>query len=104
MLIRERDGKAKGDVQQLAKDMDALLRLDGRTAAEVERIIRWSQADSFWSTNILSARKLRQQFSALLQKSNNTQFVPAADRQRRPTRDTSEFDRHANNLDLSATG
>lgn len=38
--------------------------VNGDTAA-VERVLRWSQADSFWSTNILSPDKLRTRFTQL---------------------------------------
>ena len=38
---------------------------DGRTLAEAERVIRWSQADGFWKTNILSMPKLREKYDQL---------------------------------------
>ncbi len=47
------------------KDMDRLLRLDGRTPDQVERAIDWCQADAFWRANILSPRKLREKFETL---------------------------------------
>ena len=49
-------------------DMDRLIRLDGRDPTEVERVIRWCQADNFWRSNILSAKKLREKYSQLLLK------------------------------------
>lgn len=45
-----------------------LLDVDGRTVTEVEQIIDFAQADDFWRTNILSMKKLREQFTALLGK------------------------------------
>lgn len=42
-----------------------LVERDGYTVQQVETIIRWAQADSFWCTNILSTPKLRDKFTAL---------------------------------------
>lgn len=42
-----------------------LLDRDGRAQAEVEAVIRWCQADSFWKTNILSMPKLRAKYDQL---------------------------------------
>lgn len=57
------------------KDMDAIMRLDKRAAADVERVIRWCQQDSFWRSNIMSPSKLRRQFDALVLRMGLT--VPA---------------------------
>jgi hypothetical protein len=46
--------------------MDLLMRVDGRTPAEVEEVLRWSQDNSFWHRNILSAPKFREKFDTLL--------------------------------------
>jgi hypothetical protein len=50
--------------------MRLLIDKDGRSEAAVERIIRWSQADEFWRSNILSAPKLREQFTQLALKAS----------------------------------
>jgi len=50
------------------KDMDKLLRIDKRQPAQVEKVINWCQKDSFWQDNILSPRKLRQQYDRLVLK------------------------------------
>ena len=42
-----------------AEEIDRAVRLDGRTAVELEAIIRWAQADDFWTTNLLSPKNLR---------------------------------------------
>ena len=44
---------------------DRMLRLDGRDPEEIADIIRWSQADEFWMSNILSMDKLREKFDQL---------------------------------------
>jgi hypothetical protein len=51
--------------QTWVTDMDRLLRLDGRTEAEVEAVIDWCQADPFWRSNILSPNKLRAKWDTL---------------------------------------
>ncbi len=45
--------------------LDRAHRLDGRTWEHLRRAIEWSQSDPFWSTNILSAKKLRDKFDAM---------------------------------------
>lgn len=68
-LIQQNDPKAKKpNLQTWAKDMDGIIRLDGRDPPEVEAVIRWCQRDPFWKTNILSAGKLRKQFGQLAMK------------------------------------
>lgn len=53
-------------------DIDRLQRIDGYSYEQIERVIRWAQADSFWQANILSPSKLRKQFSQLQMKIKNT--------------------------------
>lgn len=53
-------------------DIDRLQRIDGYSYEQIERVIRWAQADSFWQANILSPGKLRKQFSQLQIKIKNT--------------------------------
>lgn len=47
------------------KDMHAINRLDGHSFDLIERVLRWSQDDPFWRTNILSPGKFRTQFDRL---------------------------------------
>jgi hypothetical protein len=58
------DGKAWQDACRL------LLDRDGRSAAEIEAVIRWSQAHDFWRANVLGMPKLRRQFTQLLLQMN----------------------------------
>lgn len=77
-LIRQRDPKAKA--APLSKGwLDAIRLLidrDGRSPAEVERVIRWCQADAFWQANILSAPKLRAKFDQLAAKAGAPGRLP----------------------------
>lgn len=47
------------------EDINKIIRLDKRDIGDIENIIRFSQKDSFWATNILSPSKLRKQFDRL---------------------------------------
>lgn len=60
-----------------AGDIDKTIRLDKRTAEQVEWMINWVQNDSFWKQNILSPSKLREKFNTLVvkAKSNNRRKV-----------------------------
>lgn len=60
--------KMKGNPDKWAADMNKLRRIDGYTEKQVEYMIRWTQKDSFWSQNILSASKLREKFNDLIPK------------------------------------
>lgn len=48
-----------------AGDIEKLIRIDQRSPEEVERVIRWCQADNFWKSNILSGGTLREKFDRL---------------------------------------
>jgi hypothetical protein len=55
----------KPNLDTWANDIDKLIRLDGRSEEEIEKVIRWSLSDDFWCKNILSGRKLREKFDQL---------------------------------------
>ena len=55
-----------------AEDIDKIIRLDGRTAEQVEWMIEWCQKDDFWSQNILSPIKLRKQFNQMVVKAKKS--------------------------------
>ena len=46
-------------------DMDKLNRIDEKTFEQIEAAIRWSQNDSFWSSNIHSPAALRKQYEKM---------------------------------------
>jgi hypothetical protein len=51
--------------QTWAYDADLMFRLDGRTFEDAEKVLRYSQKNSFWQRNILSIDKLRKHFDRL---------------------------------------
>lgn len=59
-------------------DMDKLNRIDEKTYIQIEAAIRWSQKDSFWSSNIHSPAALRKQYEKMrlqAQRSKSTNGV-----------------------------
>ncbi len=68
-LMKERNEKYKQPkLQEWAVHIDRMIRIDGHTKEEIAKVIRWSQADAFWCTNIRSTQKLREQFPLLYEK------------------------------------
>ena len=68
--IAARDGNAKAGRLPVhpswARDIDKLLRIDGRRSEDIEAVIAWCQSDGcFWGPNILSGRKLREKFDTM---------------------------------------
>lgn len=70
-LVTTRDPKARVS-HESPRWRDAcrlLLEADGRTAQEVERVIRWSQNDDFWCAHVMSMPRLREKFDQLAARS-----------------------------------
>jgi hypothetical protein len=64
--------RAKVNEKQLiawAHEVDLMIRIDKRTHEEIFFLVRWSQQDTFWKSNILSMKKLRDHFDQLTVKS-----------------------------------
>lgn len=64
ILIRKPDLR-KPNLQIWAKEVDLMIRVDGRDPDRIKEVIEWCQADDFWQDNILSTKKLREQFDKL---------------------------------------
>jgi hypothetical protein len=65
-LMLKNNPKAKEpNFQTWAVDIDRMKRIDKKSDQEIEGAIRWSQQDSFWCANILSTKKLREQYDKL---------------------------------------
>ncbi|WP_315307801.1 phage replisome organizer N-terminal domain-containing protein [Enterococcus devriesei] len=56
--------------QTWADDIRKMVELDGRDIGKVGRMIEWCQKDSFWSSNILSAKKLREKYDVMARQAN----------------------------------
>ena len=58
-------GKDRVTVDRWAKDIEKLIRIDKRTFYEVKEVIAWAKSHHFWTANIMSGVKLREQFPRL---------------------------------------
>ncbi len=58
--------------QRWAKDFDLMIRRDKIDADDIAEVIEWCQKDSFWRSNILSGKKLREKYQQLKMKMNST--------------------------------
>lgn len=69
MLRVKPDSKVpKSDVKSLqnwAKHIDYMIRLDKREPRQIAELFRWAQNDTFWVANIRSPQKLRKQWDTL---------------------------------------
>ncbi|GKT04399.1 replication protein [Furfurilactobacillus entadae] len=66
------------DIQKWADVVRLMKERDHRTPEQIEFLIEWSQANSFWSGNILSMTKLRAQFDKLVIQVKRDRGVPSA--------------------------
>jgi hypothetical protein len=55
----------KPDLQKWARTFDLMIRIDKRDPGHIRKVIEFCQKDSFWMTNILSAKKLRDKYDQL---------------------------------------
>ncbi len=53
------------DLQKWSNEIDLMIQKEKRDPERIEKVIRWATNDEFWKTNILSTKKLRQQFDTL---------------------------------------
>lgn len=65
ILSNNPNAKVPEDLQKWSKDIDLMIQKDKRTSDQIEQVIEFSQKDSFWKANILSAGKLRDKFDTL---------------------------------------
>jgi len=65
-LILQDDPKfKKPNIQTWCDYIRLLIEKDERTPEEIKSVMEWANADSFWKSNILSTKKLRDKFSQL---------------------------------------
>jgi hypothetical protein len=65
-----------GRLKAWAADIDKLHRIDGRTWEQIESVMRWAKADSFWQSNVIAGKTLRSQFTKLLIQMQNRPRQP----------------------------
>ena len=64
-VVNKRDEK---QIQLWCKDMDKLIRIDNAKPNDIKKVIDWVVEDEFWSSNILSAIKLRKHYPRFYKK------------------------------------
>jgi predicted phage replisome organizer len=69
-LVNKNFTMKKPNLQTWATHIDKIIRIDGRSAEEIKKVIEWSQQDDFWKQNIRSTSKLRKQYAQLCMKMN----------------------------------
>ncbi|MDY4822387.1 MAG: hypothetical protein SO148_01085 [Candidatus Onthovivens sp.] len=71
--IRENNPNSKEpNIQSWCKQFDYMIRLDKRDIEEIKEVIKWCQSNSFWSSNILSPKKLREKYDTLYMQMKNS--------------------------------
>lgn len=68
LMKQNNPNKTKPNLEKWAEEVRKMRELDNRSLIDIEILIRWSQQDEFWHTNILSTSKLRKQFDQLILK------------------------------------
>lgn len=63
--------KSEKQRQRWARDFDLMIRRDKIDADSIAEVIGWSQRDSFWKSNILSGKKVREKYQQLLMRMNS---------------------------------
>lgn len=53
------------DKKKWIQEIDRMIRIDGRDPRKIRAMIDWIHRDSFWSSNILSTKKLREQYDQI---------------------------------------
>jgi DNA replication protein DnaD len=68
--------KDEKTLQSWSTDFEKMVRLDGLDIIEIRDVLVFSQKDSFWQSNILSASKFRKQYLTLLSKMKGSDKKP----------------------------
>jgi phage replication O-like protein O len=99
LILQNNPKSKKPNIQSWAKHVDLAHRRDNRSLEDLEKVIRWSQQDSFWLQNILSTGKLREKYDQLflkMTKSNGKSKPPKKEENFDPGKytgtDTSKLD------------
>lgn len=93
-ILEHLPGFKKPDLQQWARQLDLLIRVDQRPPEEVKAVINFAQADVFWQGNILSAKKLRKQYDQLNYKRLHARASPASQQYKSDELDGEEADEY----------
>jgi hypothetical protein len=70
-ILKRNPNHKKPNLQTWSKDIDKLIRIDGKSRTIIRDVIIWCQQDHFWQNNILCPTKLREKFDQLILKMNS---------------------------------
>ncbi len=65
LILLRNPNHRKPNLQKWCVHVHRMLSADKRERGEIEKVIRWCQANDFWKNNILSTAKLRKQYDQL---------------------------------------
>ena len=68
--------KIPNSLEGWANEFRLIREVDKRTEKQIEYVIKWSQNDSFWKSNILSASAVRRQFDKMVSKIQSAKNTP----------------------------
>ena len=78
-ILKRNSNFKKPNIQKWADYVDKMYRIDNRSFDEMKEVINWCQQDDFWQNNILSTKKLREQYDQLFIKMKKTKPKVMAD-------------------------
>jgi len=90
LLLKINPGHKEPNLQDWALHINRAIRLDKRSPEDLEKVMRWALADSFWQSNVQCTSKLREQFDKLTIKmgSNNGTTIQNAGK---PTAESGKY-------------
>jgi hypothetical protein len=64
-ILKNKSDLKKPNLQTWAKEINLMIKRDGRAPDRIREVIVWAEGDSFWRLNILSPKSLREKFDRL---------------------------------------
>jgi hypothetical protein len=91
-ILKNNSKHKEPNLQKWANDIRLLLEIDKRDKTEVGRVIQWAMKDTFWMANILSPKKLREKYDALVIKMNQEKANGPKDKPAPKSNEVKEFE------------
>ncbi len=84
--ISQNQNIKKPNLNSWADDIRKMIKIDKRSHSQVSNMIEWCTTDSFWSTVVLSAKKLRDKYDTMAAQANREYHKKSNSYQRQPIR------------------
>jgi hypothetical protein len=88
--------KSPANISNWRNDIKLLMD-DGYNHEQIEKVIKWCQADDFWKSNILSAKKLREQMGKLILQMGRGTDAKHWSNNKRPVIEVAKFEGYSEN-------